>query len=135
MVLYESSNFYGGSILRINGHNYKSLSFTILKEKLLSKEKTQSIRALYIPTYEIGEKIALVFKSENKKKEFLYFVKIEYIEPIRLCDISEKIAKRDGFNTIEECQQCIMKLNHCKINQWVFIIQWKVFKEYDFRSI
>ncbi len=111
--------------MRINGENYKSLTFTVLKKKLLSKEKKQTYRMLYIPTYRIGETIALSFKDkETDLKEFLYLVKITEIIPKQVKDLTLEDAKLDGFENVAEFQECVMDLNHKQMDNWGFLIRW-----------
>ena len=62
--------------MRINGKSYKSLNFTMLEDKLRSKEKDQTYRVLFIPNFEEGEIIAITFK-----KEVLYLAKVLTIIP------------------------------------------------------
>lgn len=105
----------------IEGKQYKSLNFSVLKDKLADKSKTQTYRTTFIPKFKIGEKIALTFK-----KEFLYFVIITEVYPVRLRFINEEEAKRDGFNSILEMQKKIMELNNNDDwDQWGFIIRWE----------
>jgi hypothetical protein len=111
--------------LRIEGKNYKSIVFTVLKEKLLNRTKNQTIRTNYIPRNKIGEKTAIAWKNKQKEKEFLYFVKITEIFPIQIKDITLEIAQRDGFDNINICKAVLMDLNNCGLNQWAFVIRWK----------
>lgn len=106
--------------MRINGQNYKSL-ITLLKKKLETQTKTQTYRLTFIPTFEIGEIVALTFK-----KEFLYFVKILKVYPKQIKDLTLVEAQLDGFNTVKEFQDKVMNLNSIKSkNRWGFIIVFK----------
>ena len=114
--------------MRFNGKNYKAISFTVMKEKLLSKEKRQTMRMLFIPTYSEGEIVAIVFKDKKKEKEFLYFVIVKKIYPKILRDITLAEAKLDGFDSIKECQECLIDLNKKKLDNWLFITRWEPLK-------
>lgn len=101
----------------INGKNYKSLNFTLMKEKLLDGSKTQTYRTNFIPTYECGEIIAIKFK-----KEFLFLAKVWNLYPKQIKNLDIEEAKRDGFLSIEDFQDKIMELNKIKsMNHWGFI--------------
>ena len=103
----------------------KSILFTVLKDKLLSREKTQTCRTTFIPKYEIGEIVMLRFK-ENGVKTDLYPVKIMDLYPTQIKDFTISEALLDGFTSIKEFQDKIMEINKLKSkNQWCFIIRWK----------
>jgi len=103
----------------------KSILFTVLKDKLLSREKKQTCRTTFIPKYEIGEIVMLKFKENGIKKD-LYPVKITDIYPKQIKDLTISEALLDGFKNSMEFKQKIMELNHLKsLNQWCFIIRWE----------
>jgi hypothetical protein len=112
---------------RLNGKRYKSLNFTLLREKLEEREKHQTYRMLYVPRYEIGEIIMLTFgHKENDKKEFLYLAKITDMYPKQIKDLTSNEALQDGFESVEEFQTKVMELNGIKSkNQWGFIIRFE----------
>ncbi|MDH3324094.1 MAG: ASCH domain-containing protein [Candidatus Peregrinibacteria bacterium] len=104
----------------------KSIAFTVLYEKLKSREKTQTYRVLYIPTYEIGEIVKIDFKHEDGRRETLYQVRISDIYPKQVKDLTLEETKKDGFDTINEFQATILKMHHLKSkNRWGFIIRWE----------
>lgn len=109
--------------VRVNGKNVKSLSFTLLREALESKTKRQTIRMLFIPGFIEEEEVAIAFKTD-KVKEFLYMSRITEVFPVKLRDITLDIAQRDGFSTIEACQQALMELNNRTLDHWAFVIRW-----------
>lgn len=112
-------------IMRINGKNYKSLNFTLLKEKLVNETKTQTCRTRFVPSFEENEIIVLKFKGV-----FLYFAKITSIYAKRIKDLDLDEAKRDGFKSIKEFQEKLMELNHIKSkNHWAFIIRFEKYKD------
>lgn len=111
--------------MRVEGETMKSILFTVLKDKLLSREKTQTCRTTFIPKYEIGEIVMLKFK-ENGIKEDLYPAKITELYPKQLKDFTPEEARMDGFESVKAFQDEIKRLNNVKsLNQWGFIIRWK----------
>lgn len=108
----------------------KSIAFTLLRDKLVQKQKKQTYRLLFIPNFYPGEIIKIVFKhkgenGKTKKREELYQAKITEIYPKQLKDITLEEAQRDGFNSIRELQKGVMKLNNIKdLHHWGFIIRW-----------
>lgn len=110
----------------VEDRTMKSILFTVLREKLESREKKQTYRCTFIPKYEVGEIVMLRFKKDDVKED-LYPVKIMKMYPRQLKDFTLEEARLDGFESIEEFQKEIIKLNKVKLNQWGFIIR---FKEY-----
>ena len=107
-------------MVTINGRTFKSLNFTVLRDKLERKEKKQTYRCAFVPKYGIGELIAITYNNE-----FLYFANITEIYPRKLGEITLEEAKMDGFESIEEFQKTIKKLNGVKDpDQWGFIIRF-----------
>ena len=99
----------------------KSINFTVKKGALLSGKKKQTIRCLFIPTYEIGEIVKICF---NKYE--LFQAKIEKIYPKLMKDITEKEALLDGFSNLLGCQKKLLELNHIKtLNRYCFIIRFR----------
>jgi len=99
----------------------KSLNFTILESELRNKTKTQTIRTLFIPNFYVRDIVWIKFKKKR-----LYQVRITLIEAKRLKDITLLEARKDGFETIKECQKAVMELNGIRsLEHWSFIIQWK----------
>ena len=115
--------------MRHNGKSFKAISFTLLKEKLLDRSKQQTMRMLFLPSYLEEEIVALVFKNKiTKEKEFLLLVEITEIYAKKLRDVTLQEAQRDGFTSIEECQECLMELNNRKLDHFVFLTRWKDIK-------
>lgn len=107
----------------------KSILFTLLKEKLLSGEKDQTYRTNFIPPYEVKEIVKIDFK-ENKSRETLYLARIVELYPKQIKDLTLEEAKRDGFHSIKEFQDKIMKINKIKSkNKWGFITRFKKQKD------
>lgn len=110
----------------------KSILFTHLKDKLLDETKDQTYRVLFIPTYEIGEIVEIKFKTifEVICYETLYLAEIKDVYPKQIKDVSLEEAKRDGFESVEEFQRLVMKINRVKSkNRWGFIIRFKKIKD------
>jgi len=107
------------------GGSMKSILFTVLEDKLLSREKKQTFRTNFIPTYEISEIVMLRFKYEDGTRKDLYPVKITELYPKQIKNLTLQEAILDGFNTIEKFQEKIMELNKIKSkNHWGFITRW-----------
>lgn len=114
--------------------------FTCLKEKLLDESKDQTFRVIFIPTYDDmnNEVVNIDFKDEDGKRETLYQAIITEIYPKRIKDVNLEEAKRDGFDSVEEFQEGIVKINFQKrkkkvdkdkyLNRWGFIIRFKKIK-------
>lgn len=117
--------------MRINGKNYKSINFTVLKDKLLKCQKKQTFRTIYIPTFDVGETVAITFRDiKGGKKEFLYFVKITEIFPKKIKELDLKDARLDGFDSVREFQDTVMKLNKItNTDHYGFIIRWRLVKD------
>ncbi len=117
-------------MIRVDGKQYKSLTFTVLRDDLVNRKKAQTYRVLFVPNYGIGEIVAIVFKREDKSKEFLYLAEIMEIYPRRLDELTTEEAILDGFKSVNEMVEEIKRLNHIKdIMHWGFIIRWKEWKK------
>lgn len=110
------------------GKQYKGIPFTVLKEKLLSKEKKQTMRMIYMPSYAENDIVAIVWKEKGEKPEALYLVMVLWIIFKKLKDIDKYDAQKDGFNSIEECQKKLLELNKGKtLEHYVAITTWEEF--------
>lgn len=74
-----------------------SLSFSIFKEKLLSGTKCQTIRKPRKRPLKVGDKLYVFWKLRTKECERLGESKIISIKKIRLGDLTEEDALKDGF--------------------------------------
>ena len=107
----------------------KSILFTCFKDKLLDGTKFQTFRCLFIPTYEIGDIVKIMFK-ENNIKELLFHAEIVYLYPQKIRNLTNMEAKADGFENDEEFKKKIMELNNIKsVNRWGFVIGFKKIKD------
>lgn len=105
----------------------KSITFTVLKDKLISGEKDQTTRVTFVPTFIEGEIVRIVFK-ENGTKEELFKVRITDIYTKRLKDLTEEEAIRDGFSSLKEFLQELEKLNGLRGDydeRYCFVIRFK----------
>jgi hypothetical protein len=99
---------------------YKSINFSYLKQKLLNGSKDQTIRTNNIPYYEPYECVVIKFKQEP-----LFLTQITDYFPKQLKDITLEEAKRDGFKTVEQCQNLLMEINNINsLVHYCFLIQW-----------
>jgi hypothetical protein len=93
----------------------------MLKGKLLSGEKRQTIRTTFIPNFFEGEIIKIKF---NKKE--IFRAKVTEIYPKQLFQITEKEAKLDGFDSREECFKGLFELNNLSsLKHYCFIIRFE----------
>jgi len=107
----------------------KSILFTVLEDKLLSRKKVQTYRTNFIPKYEIGEIVMLRFKYKDGTRKDLYPVKITEVFPKQIKELSYKDAILDGFESRTEFVKEIIRLNNIKSeNQWGFITRWKEYQ-------
>ncbi|MFW9875110.1 MAG: hypothetical protein ACFFG0_18550 [Candidatus Thorarchaeota archaeon] len=110
--------------MHLNGKNYKSLNFTLMEDKLMNGSKIQTFRTGFIPNYEIKDIIAIRFK-----KEFRFLAKVLDLYPNQIKSLTPKEAKQDGFSSVKEFQEGIMKLNNIKsMNHWGFITVFEKIK-------
>lgn len=115
----------------IDGKLYKSLNFTVLEDKIDDRSKTQTYRTNFIPYYKDKEIVAL-----THKKVFKYFIRIERYYPKQIKNLTLEEAKRDGFESVKEFQNGIMKINNIKdIEHWGFIIQYQPLKSFESKNL
>ncbi|MHA1249814.1 MAG: ASCH domain-containing protein [Candidatus Helarchaeota archaeon] len=114
----------------------RSITFTKMKKKLLNNEKRQTIRLKFIPQFIENEVIKIFFK-ENNEKIFLFYAKVKKIFPLKVKEITNEIARLDGFQDKNECIQKLLEIN--KINkskgleQYCFVIRFeKIDNKIDF---
>ena len=99
----------------------KSINFSVLKEKLLDRSKTQTIRCTYLPKYKIGEVIQIKFN-----KEPIFEAKIIDLYPKQLKDLTLEEANRDGFDSVQALWDVLEELNGIKdLDLWCFVIRFK----------
>jgi len=110
----------------------KSLNFTVrgLFDKILTGEKTLTIRGLYVPTYKPGEIIELRdIRRNGKKKRILRRAqaRVTQVDPIKLKDINDAIAEKEGFKNAEMSKEWLSEIYKCDDNpdRWFFVIQWR----------
>ncbi len=105
----------------------KSINFTVLIDKVRSGEKDQTFRTTYIPDLVPSEKVMLKWKKSEKIRENIKIVEITEVFPIRLKDITDEIAKRDGFDSPEAMRKGLEQINKKKFRDqdWGFVIRWK----------
>jgi len=110
----------------------KSLNFTYgnLFDKILSGEKTLTIRGLYVPTYKKNEVIELRdIRRDGKKKKILRRARarVTQVDPIKIKDINDAIAEKEGFKNAEMSKEWLSETYRCNDNpdRWFFVIQWR----------
>jgi len=110
----------------------KSLNFTVPGsfDMILDGRKTLTIRGLYIPTYRTGERIRLLdIKRKDGEKIILReaFATVADVFPVQLKDITDDVARKEGFNDAKESKQWLRETYNLKDNknQWLFVTVFK----------
>jgi len=102
------------------------IGFTVLKDKILSGEKRQTIRRARKRAIKVGDTLYLYWKLRTKECQLLTVATC--MEALRLkyadfcCD--EEIAKRDGFENSEELRKWFTKKHNPKPDDLFDIIRW-----------
>jgi hypothetical protein len=113
--------------VEINGknHNLKSITFSVLKDKLVSQEKRQTIRTNYLPKYVEGETVAIAWRNKDKTKSLLYLARISQIRFMKIKTIPTQIAIQDGFDSRQALFTALKQLNgSLNPDQYVCITNW-----------
>lgn len=113
----------------INGIPFKSLHFSILRDKLVDMTKRQTYRLGYIRNDGLGDLIAIAFRlpddPETKKKKYEFLNVLWIVEayyPRQVHDLTEEEADYDGFTFVEDFKKKLKELNPTmKENHWGFI--------------
>lgn len=74
-----------------------AISFSVLKDKLLSGEKCQTVRKPRKRPLKVGDVLKVYWKQRTKECEFLGVTKIVKIVRKRIDDFTEDDATKDGF--------------------------------------
>lgn len=85
------------------------LGFTVLKDKLLDGSKTQTIRLPRKRPLKVGDKLLIYWKLRTKQCKKIGESKILTIERKRFKDLTEEDARRDGFSTLKELREALLK--------------------------
>jgi uncharacterized protein YqfB (UPF0267 family) len=124
----------------------KSIKFNYpgIYDKIKSGQKTLTIRALYIPTYKIGDTIKLIEllgewqkgKFKAKKQGRWDEVKVIQLYPIQLKHINTELANREGFKTAKESKEFLVKTYNIQSRErWLFVTGWNPPQRIERRSI
>jgi hypothetical protein len=109
----------------------KSISFNVpgIFDKIIDGSKTCTIRGLYIPQFTEGEIIILKERlGEWSEKKFgrTLLVKVGCVKPIRLKNITDAIALKEGFSSATESIAWLIKQYQINDeNRWLFVIMWR----------
>ena len=76
---------------------YRIISFSVLKEKVKSGEKSQSIRRPRKRPFEIGEIVSIWWKQRSPNGHYMFHARIRKIVDFFLWDLTDEEAVRDGF--------------------------------------
>lgn len=105
-----------------------SVGFTKLKEKILSGEKTQTIRRWSEHWARLwpGVKLHLYWKLRTKDCELLLIRHLKHtIGPITFSEFTEAMAIADGFNSLEEMQTAFREMYKDAETQDYIVLVWK----------
>jgi hypothetical protein len=108
----------------------KSISFNVpgMFDKVLSGEKTLTIRALYLPRFVDGDTVKLNERiGEWKKKQVgrTATARIRIVYPEIVGDITDGVARKEGFESAKESKEFLKKQYKLKDENWVFVIEWE----------
>ena len=113
----------------------KSINFTIESHfpLLINGKKDQTIRMLFIPDYFVNDKVKIVARKKipgsKNLDRVLFIALVTEIFPIQMKEITLEIARRDGFETINECKEKLAILNSKDMERfdlmWGFVIRFK----------
>jgi len=109
----------------------KSLSFTVpgMFDVIIDGRKTITIRGLNIPRFVHDEKIFLKERLGNWRDKHFGRVAtaiVNLVKPIQLKDITDEIARKEGFNNAVESREWLSKQYGLKDErQWLFAIGWR----------
>lgn len=87
------------------------LGFTVLKEKLLSGTKTQTIRIPRERPFKIGDNLQVCWKLRTKQCEKLFDAVVTKIETKAVGDIDEHDAILDGFDSLFDFRVAWFKMH------------------------
>ena len=108
----------------------KSINFTVpdLFDKILNGSKKLTIRGLFIPAFVENERILLkdvVLKNGKRVAKRSIITKVTYIRFIRLKEVTDALAEREGFNTAEESKEWLRKKYGKSDERWLVCICWR----------
>lgn len=114
----------------------KTINFSVEGsfDKILDRTKILTIRGLYVPDY-VEEDIVILREiirdsHGNRQPARSTEARITCVEPILLCDITDKIAREEGFNNAKESVAWLRKTYRLKDEKraearWFFLISWR----------
>ena len=108
----------------------KSINFTVpgLFDKILNGSKKLTIRGLFIPAFVENERILLkdvVLKNGKRVAKRSIITKVTYIRFIRLKEVTDALAEREGFKTAEESKEWLRKKYGKSDERWLVCICWR----------
>lgn len=103
----------------------KSISFAMpgMFDKILAKAKTVTGRCIAVPRYIEGEIVKL---KEKIGKERNVDVRVVKVTPIKVKDIPDDIARKEGFDTKEDSIDFFKGYYKLKDENYVFFTEWKM---------
>ena len=103
------------------------IGFTVLKDKVQSGEKRQTIRRHRKLPVKVGNILYLYWHLRQKDCELLRVEKCveTFTKPWGMLKVSEEIAKRDGFKSSTEMREWFNKTHHLPDDKDLFdVIRW-----------
>lgn len=108
----------------------KSIKFNVpgIMDKIFSGEKTLTLRSLYIPRLVEGDDVNLIEiigKWKDKKKARTCLSTINSVFPIRVMDITDEVAIKEGFKNRKESIDFLKETyKGLRDENWIFGIEW-----------
>lgn len=105
-----------------------AVGFTKLKEKILSGEKTQTIRrwSEHYARLWPGAKLHLYWKLRTKECELLFVTHLKHsIGPLKFSEFTEELAVADGFNNLAEMQEAFREMYKHADDQEYIVLVWE----------
>ena len=103
-----------------------SIGFTVLKDKILSGEKRQTIRRHRKRPVEVGDTLYLYWHLRRKDCELLKVVKCveTFTKPWGMLRESDDVAKRDGFESKSAMRKWFGKIHNPDTMMLFDVIRW-----------
>lgn len=88
-----------------------AMSFSLLKEMLLSGKKCQTIRKPRKRPLRVGDVLYVYWKQRTKESSFLGITRIIKIVRKSLSELTEEDARKDGFEDLSDLLYAFMQLH------------------------
>ena len=110
------------------------IGFSVLREKILTGKKRQTIRKPRKRAYKSTDILNLYWKIRTKNTQHLFDAPLTKVTRIWFRDFSEELALNDGFKSLKEMQTWFQKTHRDYIDSHEYkgfdVIEW----DYDQRT-